>query len=135
MNTSNYPPAHELIDILEKNRSLITTNNIAAIREALSLYSSSIRHSDDDAVDEFALKMKLKLAKKRTQGYSGWNKCTQEYLSNMLHELVEKGDPLDVAIVAMMLYHNNQTIQKSDHQEHNTMNDECDETGWWSDWW
>ena len=64
-------------------------------------------HSDDLAVDAFAREMKAKLAASRAKGRSGWDdraKCTDDNLSVLLREHVEKGDPIDVANFAMMLH-------------------------------
>ena len=56
-------------------------------------------HQDDAAVDALAATMKAKLAKQRAKGYSGWDtpEFTQQRLSDMLREHVDKGDPVDVA--------------------------------------
>lgn len=66
------------------------------------------RHADDVAVDTFAQAMKNKLAEKRAQGAGGWDKpdeCTVETLVQMLIENISKGDPVDIANFAMMLFH------------------------------
>ncbi|AIJ45536.1 hypothetical protein O987_06965 [Comamonas testosteroni TK102] len=57
------------------------------------------QHSDDVAVDQLSAAMKAKLAKQRAKGYRGWDdsECTREWLSNLLREHVDKGDPVDVA--------------------------------------
>lgn len=63
-------------------------------------------HPDDDAIDQFALGMKMKMAVKRAEGRAGWHdkqQCSAEDLSHMLREHVSKGDPLDVANFCMML--------------------------------
>lgn len=63
-------------------------------------------HPDDDAIDQFALGMKMKMAVARAKGRDGWHskqQCTAEDLSRMLHEHVRKGDPVDVANFCMML--------------------------------
>lgn len=70
-------------------------------------------HPDDVAVDRFAAAMKAKLAKKRDEGRGGWevpNKAIQMVLSLMLREDVEKGDPVDVANLAMMLHQRGEPI-------------------------
>lgn len=57
-------------------------------------------HADNEAVDQLALAMKVKLGRAREKGRGGWddkNACTQEDLSRMLREHVDKGDPVDVA--------------------------------------
>lgn len=57
------------------------------------------QHSDDVAVDRLAVAMKAKLAKQRDKGYGGWDdsEYTREWLSQLLREHVDKGDPVDVA--------------------------------------
>lgn len=69
-------------------------------------------HSDDLAVDRFAVAMKAKLAKKRADGRHGWDgpECSAEILSRLLREHVEKGDPLDVGALAMMLHQRGEQI-------------------------
>ncbi len=61
------------------------------------------QHDDDRAVDHFAATMKAKLAKARLKGRAGWQTCSGDMLSALLRQHVEKGDPVDVAIFAMML--------------------------------
>lgn len=69
-------------------------------------------HPDDLAVDRFAAAMKAKLAKKRTEGRGGWegSSCNAEILSDLLRKHVEKGDPLDVGNLAMMLHQRSERI-------------------------
>lgn len=71
------------------------------------------QHPDDIAVDRFAFVMKQKLAVARANGRHGWDDpelCSVEALSDMLHDLVAKGDPVDVANFCMMLKHHNAKI-------------------------
>lgn len=72
------------------------------------------QHPDDAAVDAFAAAMKAKLAKKRGEGRGGWRMCSAGYLSRLLREHVEKGDPVDVANLAMMLHQNGQRIEPAE---------------------
>jgi len=70
-------------------------------------------HPDDAAVDRFAAAMKAKLAKKRADGRGGWERkdeCSAEFLSDLLRGHVEKGDPLDVGNLAMMLHQRGERI-------------------------
>lgn len=71
-------------------------------------------HPDDLAVDRFAAAMKAKLAKKRSEGRGGWDgpTCSAEILSRLLREHVEKGDPLDVGNLAMMLHQRGERIEE-----------------------
>lgn len=67
-------------------------------------------HPDDKAVDEFAAAMKAKLREKREQGRGGWDdpgQCEPRTLARMLLDHLHKGDPVDVANFAMMLWHRN----------------------------
>lgn len=69
---------------------------------------------DNVSVDYFARLMKAKLAKKRDEGRGGWHlsHVSSDDLSKMLREHVEKGDPIDVANLAMMIYMKGDTISK-----------------------
>lgn len=69
--------------------------------------------SDDNAVEIFAKLMAHKMAKSAAKGRSGWQDCSQEDLSRMLRDHVEKGDPVDVANFCMMLSANGYGISKS----------------------
>jgi hypothetical protein len=69
-------------------------------------------HFDDHAVNSFAVVMKGKLAAKRLQGRGGWQEPDVEngYLSRLLREHVDKGDPVDVANLAMMIHQRGERI-------------------------
>lgn len=82
-------------------------------KAAHAKYAPRCDHPDDEAVDAFAAAMKEKLAKKRSEGRSGWNDhslCSQALLSQMLHDHCDKGDPVDVANFAMMLHQRGESI-------------------------
>lgn len=73
------------------------------------------QHFDDVAVYVLAKAMKSKLAQKRSEGRSGWqspDECSQEFLSKLLREHVEKGDPVDVANFCMMLFNRGERIEQ-----------------------
>lgn len=77
------------------------------IRDALrNRRMSESVHPDDVAIDVFVLAMKEKMAINRARGRSGWQDCELQYLWDMLREHVEKDDLRDVAIIAMMIWHN-----------------------------
>lgn len=68
-------------------------------------------HPDNVAVDKLASAMKAKLAKQRSKGYSGWDTdCTQERLSQLLREHVDKGDPVDVANFCAFLFYREEGV-------------------------
>ena len=67
---------------------------------------------DDHAVDLFAKAMKDKLAIKRQQGFGGWHdisRTSSARLADLLMAAVAKGDPIDVANFAMMLFCRNES--------------------------
>jgi len=87
----------------------------AEARNTASTYDDGAK-TDIDAVTQFAIVMREKLAKSRLRGRGGWNdkgQCSQEHLSKLLREHVEKGDPVDVANLAMMLHQRGETIASS----------------------
>ena len=59
---------------------------------------------DNEAVDKLAQAMKNKLAKKREQGYHGWETCKHGDLVQLLINHVDKGDPVDVANFCAFLF-------------------------------
>jgi hypothetical protein len=63
-------------------------------------------HSDDSAVERFAVAMKAKLALARGKGRCGWERCSEPVLMEMLREHVRKGNMVDVANIAMMIHLN-----------------------------
>lgn len=70
---------------------------------------------DDAAIDAFALDLKVKMARNRAKGRGGWHdnaECSADALSQMLREHIDKGDPLDVAIISMMLHHRREQISQ-----------------------
>lgn len=75
-----------------------------AARPAAVSIAEIPRQLDDDAVDCFAAAMKKKLADARKKGRGGWQSCSQDDLSRMLREHVNKGDPRDVANFCMFLW-------------------------------
>jgi hypothetical protein len=77
--------------------------------------------ADDVGVERFAKAMSTKLAKKRDEGRSGWNRepytvqpdrgdrvgrfgCTVSDLREMLREHFATGDPVDIANFCMMIW-------------------------------
>jgi hypothetical protein len=76
-------------------------------------WSKIYTHPDNLAVDKFSAVMKAKLEKKRAEGRGGWedkSQCSAETLSQLLREHLEKGDPVDVANLAMMLHQRGERI-------------------------
>lgn len=62
--------------------------------------------ADENALQTFVGWMREKMARKREQGFGGWqnpNECKVEDLAAQLVGHVAKGDPVDIAILAMMV--------------------------------
>jgi len=106
--------AVERLANVQMNISLAEWSELSsAILAALSVPEPSSHHSDDIAVDQFAIAMKAKLAKKRAQGRRGWDdksECTNAFLVKLLCEPVAKGDPVDVGNLAMMIHQRGERI-------------------------
>lgn len=91
---------------------LVVAAQDAALAAPAAQEAEPAAHPDDYAVDRFAAAMKDKLAAARAKGRGGWEtaKCTQERLSTMLREHVEKGDPRDVANFCVFLWNRGERI-------------------------
>lgn len=61
---------------------------------------------DEVAVNSFSRAMLDKMARSRVKGRGGWQGCGNAALWEMLREHFEKGDPVDVANFAMMIWSN-----------------------------
>ena len=69
---------------------------------------------DNEAVDKLARAMKNKLAKKREQGYHGWETCKHGDLVQLLINHVDKGDPIDVANFCAFLFARGESLTGGD---------------------
>ena len=69
---------------------------------------------DNEAVDKLAQAMKNKLAKKREQGYHGWETCKHGDLVQLLINHVDKGDPIDVANFCAFLFARGESLTRGD---------------------
>lgn len=91
----------------------------AAIRQAMEMEIGDLRaaptqerHSDDTAWDKFVEAAKAKMAEKRAEGRGGWDdptQCNVQDLATLLVELVERGDPVNIANVCMMIWNRAQS--------------------------
>ncbi|WP_282366432.1 hypothetical protein [Pseudomonas sp. PS02290] len=69
---------------------------------------------DEDAINEFSIQMKVKMAYSRAKGREGWYRkdlCSSTTLSQILREHVDKGDPIDTGILSMMLHQRGESIE------------------------
>lgn len=63
--------------------------------------------ADEMGVDRFSTAMRRKLTQKRKEGRGGWqfpDECPIEDLRTMLKEHIAKGDSVDIANFAMMIW-------------------------------
>ncbi len=70
-------------------------------------------HPDNIAVNEFASAMRGKLGHKRRQGCGGWDdpaQCSLDYLRQLFYEHFRKGDMVDIANFAMMIWHRERAL-------------------------
>lgn len=61
---------------------------------------------DNTAVQIFSFAMETKMAKSRDKGRLGWQTCSVDELKRMMIDHIDKGDMVDVANFAMMIWHN-----------------------------
>lgn len=88
----------------------------AHIKEQVIPDPSLKEYGDNLAVDQFARTMKSKMALARAKGRHGWDNplmLTNQDLSEMFHKQVKKGDPVDIANFAMMLFHRGSVVLPS----------------------
>jgi len=93
------------LEKLEADEAL--TDEIKETRAALGMKSDEVAHTDDLAVDRFAVAMKTKLAECRDKGRCGWDdpkQCEVEFLAKLLIKQIASGDVVDIANLSMMLY-------------------------------
>jgi hypothetical protein len=63
---------------------------------------------DNAAITSFASAMSNKMSQTKAQGRTGWQEIQNYRLWEMLYDCVQKGDPVDVANLAMMIHQNTQ---------------------------
>lgn len=71
---------------------------------------------DEKVIDRLAQALKQKLALSRAKGRGGWHDkdlCPPGRLQEMMAEHIGKGDPLDVAAFAMMLWHRGESTRSA----------------------
>ncbi|TCV51574.1 hypothetical protein [Pseudomonas sp. 460] len=95
-----------LIPVAGEGKSLIRRYNAAE--------AAAESKMDEEAINEFAVQMKVKMAKSRAKGLDGWLRkdlCSAATLSRMLRDHVDKGDPIDTGIFSMMLQQRGECIE------------------------
>jgi hypothetical protein len=67
-------------------------------------------HPDDVAIQQFAVAMSEKMSLSRLNGRDGWQTCSITELLKMLRNHVHKGDPVDIANIAMMIWYHERKV-------------------------
>ncbi|WP_185737356.1 hypothetical protein [Burkholderia cenocepacia] len=80
----------------------------SAVTDANPLTSAAA--FDDAALDGFTSELKAKMAVGRAQGRAGWWSARRDDLSTMLRSHVDKGDPIDIGLLAMMHWYKGEAI-------------------------
>lgn len=108
------PEGHYKLSIVDQWVNGPMVRAINAIRAARAARKeATVIHPDELAVDRFASAMKAKLARKRAEGRGGWedkDACSNDFLTKLLRDHVEKGDPIDVGNFAMMIHQRGEVI-------------------------
>lgn len=74
-----------------------------------------VEYLENKAVDYMAKQMKQQLEKQRKKGLRNWGYCSKEALLEDLHNLIQKGNPVDVASCCALLLARNDTTNNSDN--------------------
>ena len=112
MRISNYPHRvnHEVLCHATPENHAVLSKPFPAIEFEQPPTQADI---DNEAVDKLAQAMKSKLAKKREQGYHGWETCKHGDLVQLLINHVDKGDPIDVANFCAFLFARGEPLTES----------------------
>jgi hypothetical protein len=107
------PPKHIPKPVRKTGGARATKLSDQMATPTVEVAASQAAHFDNDSVEQFAAAMKAKLAKKRDEGRGGWEdkeQCSNAFLSRLLVEHVQKGDPVDVGNLAMMIHQRGEGI-------------------------
>jgi len=96
------------IDLLDLPSNALDSSPVADVAVSNSVTSAAA--FDDAALLGFNRAMKAKMALGRAQGRGGWWSAPVEDLSAMLRTHVDKGDPLDVGVLAMMHWYKDAAV-------------------------
>lgn len=107
------PPKHIPKPVRKAGGARATKLSDQMASPTVELAASQAAHFDNYSVEQFAYAMRIKLAVKRNEGRGGWQDkefCSGDFLSQLLRDHVEKGDPVDVANFCMMLHQRGEKI-------------------------
>ena len=83
----------DLLDEVNRLRALIELND------------------DNQDIRRFSVRMTAKMALARNKGRAGWRNVSVPELWQLLHEQINKGHVIDIAIYCMMIDHLNSTLE------------------------
>lgn len=91
-------------DAAELQKALEILERIAYPAAVAADEPADVRDSANE-VQQFAEAMKAKMHEKAMEGYGGWEQADVGFLAKLLVDHIPKGDPVDIANFAMMLFH------------------------------
>ncbi|CAG2381935.1 MULTISPECIES: hypothetical protein [Burkholderia] len=95
-------------DLLDLSSNELGSSAVTDVTDANPLTSAAA--FDDAALDGFTSELKAKMAVGRAQGRTGWWGAQRDDLSTMLRSHVDKGDPIDIGLLAMMHWYKGEAI-------------------------
>lgn len=108
------PAPHAAQSMVPTSKTVhLTIGEQNALKGALLRSVKIVDHPDNAAVDDFAAVMKRKLEMARAKGRKGWQTADPEDLRQQLREHIDKGDPIDVAVYCMFLWHGGNTTRQT----------------------
>ncbi len=95
-------------DLLDLSSNEFGSSAVTSVTDANPLTSAAAL--DDAALDGLTSELKAKMAVGRAQGRAGWWSAQRDDLSTMLRSHVDKGDPIDIGLLAMMHWYKGEAI-------------------------
>ena len=101
-------------DLLDLSSNELGSSAVTDVTDANPLTSAAA--FDDAALDGFNRVLKAKMAVGRAQGRAGWWSAQRGDLSTMLRSHVDKGDPIDFGLLAMMHWYMDEAVASAPTQ-------------------
>lgn len=101
-------------DLLDLSSNELGSSAVTDVTDANPLTSAAA--FDDAALDGFNRVLKAKMAVGRAQGRAGWWSAQRGDLSTMLRSHVDKGDPIDIGLLAMMHWYMDEAVASAPTQ-------------------
>lgn len=101
-------------DLLDLSSNELGSSAVTDVTDANPLTSAAA--FDDAALDGFNRVLKAKMAVGRAQGRAGWWSAQRGDLSTMLRSHVDKNDPIDIGLLAMMHWYMDEAVASAPTQ-------------------